>query len=215
MARVESNVPDDNIPPKETKESPWTEALKTIALSAVLAFGIRTFVAEARYIPSGSMEPTLLIGDEPTGDLDRKSAEEILGPDDAPHYTKSSDILEVWFDSGSTFWHVLRGQHPEGYHADGPEADPHPVGSADGQGARRYPKRPTLSTAAMVETLGIRRVKPSVVLSPTAQPTSKTPAMTRRVQVITSSPPPSCRCRVRWARPGSATTSLSLARGCN
>ena len=38
--------------------------------------------------------------------------EQILGAADAPHYTKSSDILEVWFDSGSTFWHVLRGQHP-------------------------------------------------------------------------------------------------------
>ena len=53
----------------------------------------------------------------------RASAEEILGADDAAHYTKSSDILEVWFDSGSTFWHVLRNQHPEGFHADGPEAD--------------------------------------------------------------------------------------------
>lgn len=39
------------------------EALKTIALSALLAFGIRTFVAEARFIPSGSMLPTLEIDD--------------------------------------------------------------------------------------------------------------------------------------------------------
>ncbi len=53
----------------------------------------------------------------------RVTAEEILGAADAPHYTKSSDILEVWFDSGSTFWHVLRGTHPEGHHAQGPEAD--------------------------------------------------------------------------------------------
>jgi len=53
----------------------------------------------------------------------RATAEEILGPDDAPHYSKSSDILEVWFDSGTTFWHVLRGQHPGGWHATGPEAD--------------------------------------------------------------------------------------------
>jgi signal peptidase I len=44
-------------------ENPWVEGLKTIVLSAVLAFGIRTFVAEARYIPSGSMLPTLQIND--------------------------------------------------------------------------------------------------------------------------------------------------------
>ncbi|WP_395704158.1 isoleucine--tRNA ligase, partial [Aquabacterium sp.] len=58
----------------------------------------------------------------------RVTAEEILGPTDAPHYTKSSDILEVWFDSGSTFWHVLRGTHQNlhgslGHHDEGPEAD--------------------------------------------------------------------------------------------
>jgi signal peptidase I len=44
-------------------ENPWIEALKTIGLSAVLAVGIRTYVAEARFIPSGSMEPTLAIDD--------------------------------------------------------------------------------------------------------------------------------------------------------
>jgi isoleucyl-tRNA synthetase len=53
----------------------------------------------------------------------RVTPEQILGADDAAHYTKSSDILEVWFDSGSTFQHVLRGTHPEGHHAQGPEAD--------------------------------------------------------------------------------------------
>ena len=53
----------------------------------------------------------------------RVTPEQILGAEDAPQYTKSSDILEVWFDSGSTFWHVLRGQHPEGFHQNGPEAD--------------------------------------------------------------------------------------------
>jgi isoleucyl-tRNA synthetase len=53
----------------------------------------------------------------------RATTEQILGADDAPHYSKSSDILEVWFDSGSTFWHVLRGQHPGGWHPEGPEAD--------------------------------------------------------------------------------------------
>ncbi len=53
----------------------------------------------------------------------RVTAEDILGPGDAPHYSKSSDILEVWFDSGSTFFHVLRGTHPEAHHETGPEAD--------------------------------------------------------------------------------------------
>ena len=57
----------------------------------------------------------------------RVTAEEILGAD-APQYTKSTDILEVWFDSGSTFWHVLRGSHAKAYpngasHSQGPEAD--------------------------------------------------------------------------------------------
>ena len=53
----------------------------------------------------------------------RVSTEQILGPEDAPHYNKSTDILEVWFDSGSTFWHVLRGTHPSEHHHHGPEAD--------------------------------------------------------------------------------------------
>lgn len=44
-------------------ENPWVEGLKTVGLSVVLAIGIRHFVAEARYIPSGSMEPTLQIND--------------------------------------------------------------------------------------------------------------------------------------------------------
>ncbi len=53
----------------------------------------------------------------------RVTAEDILGADDAPHYTKSTDILEVWFDSGSTFQHVLRGSHAGAHHDSGPEAD--------------------------------------------------------------------------------------------
>ncbi len=39
------------------------EGVQTLGLSIILALGIRTFVAEARYIPSGSMEPTLEIND--------------------------------------------------------------------------------------------------------------------------------------------------------
>ncbi len=43
--------------------------------------------------------------------------------DDAPLYTKSSDILEVWFDSGTTHTTVLKGSHPGSGHDSGPEAD--------------------------------------------------------------------------------------------
>ena len=53
----------------------------------------------------------------------RMTAEEVLGAEDAVHYTKSTDILEVWFDSGSTFWHVMRGTHGSMHHDEGPEAD--------------------------------------------------------------------------------------------
>jgi isoleucyl-tRNA synthetase len=58
----------------------------------------------------------------------RVKAEDILAPSEAAHYTKSTDILEVWFDSGSTFSHVLRGSHKDAYarpphHEQGPEAD--------------------------------------------------------------------------------------------
>ncbi len=49
-------------------------------------------------------------------------AAEWLGAD-AEAYAKSNDILDVWFDSGSTFSHVLRGSHPDQHHDTGPEAD--------------------------------------------------------------------------------------------
>jgi len=51
------------------------------------------------------------------------SAESIIGEQDARHYTKSNDILEVWFDSGTTHTTVLKGSHPGSGHDSGPEAD--------------------------------------------------------------------------------------------
>ncbi|HTH80436.1 MAG TPA: class I tRNA ligase family protein, partial [Ramlibacter sp.] len=42
---------------------------------------------------------------------------------DAPNYTKSSDILEVWFDSGTTHTTVLKKSHAGAGHDSGPEAD--------------------------------------------------------------------------------------------
>nr|WP_312372726.1 isoleucine--tRNA ligase [Delftia acidovorans] len=53
----------------------------------------------------------------------RVTAEDILGAEEAVRYTKSTDIVEVWFDSGSTFWHVMRGTHADMHHDQGPEAD--------------------------------------------------------------------------------------------
>ncbi len=46
-----------------------------------------------------------------------------VGAPDADQYSKSSDILEVWFDSGTTHTTVLKGSHPGSGHPDGPEAD--------------------------------------------------------------------------------------------
>ena len=48
-----------------TKQPPrfWVEALQTAGLSIALAFGIRQFVAEARVVPTGSMQPTIEIND--------------------------------------------------------------------------------------------------------------------------------------------------------
>ena len=53
----------------------------------------------------------------------KATTESILGAADAEHYTKSSDILEVWFDSGTTHTTVLKGSHPGSGHEDGPETD--------------------------------------------------------------------------------------------
>ena len=40
----------------------------------------------------------------------KATAESIIG-DDAPNYIKSTDILDVWFDSGTTHDHVLKHSH--------------------------------------------------------------------------------------------------------
>lgn len=62
MSSIPNQEPQKQHPPQE-QENTWVEGIKTIGLSIVLALGIRTFVAEARYIPSGSMLPTLEIND--------------------------------------------------------------------------------------------------------------------------------------------------------
>jgi isoleucyl-tRNA synthetase len=59
-------------------------------------------------------------------------AAELLG-DEAGQYDKISDTLDVWFDSGTTHWHVLRGSHDIG-HATGPRADLYLEGSDQHRG---------------------------------------------------------------------------------
>ncbi|MEM8808344.1 MAG: signal peptidase I [Cyanobacteria bacterium P01_G01_bin.38] len=47
----------------QKQQNLWIESLQTIGLSLFIALGMRQFVAEARYIPTGSMEPTLQVND--------------------------------------------------------------------------------------------------------------------------------------------------------
>jgi signal peptidase I len=55
--------PESDLAAAPKVENPWVETFKTIGLSVVLALGVRSFVADSRYIPSGSMLPTLQIDD--------------------------------------------------------------------------------------------------------------------------------------------------------
>lgn len=59
--------PTSTSSPKKTpspEENFWLEFGKTLVTAVLLALGIRTFVAEARYIPSESMVPTLKVKDK-------------------------------------------------------------------------------------------------------------------------------------------------------
>lgn len=64
MSRVPNQASNNNNSRQE-REGSWVGELgRTIGLSIILALGIRTFVAEARWIPSESMVPTLKINDK-------------------------------------------------------------------------------------------------------------------------------------------------------
>ncbi len=63
MSRVPNQV--SNNKSQQEPEGSWIGELgRTVALSIILALGIRTFIAEARWIPSESMVPTLKINDK-------------------------------------------------------------------------------------------------------------------------------------------------------
>lgn len=48
---------------KAARKGGWGETVKTVVYAGLIALGIRTFAYEPFNIPSGSMEPTLLVGD--------------------------------------------------------------------------------------------------------------------------------------------------------
>ena len=52
----------------------------------------------------------------------RLDPKDVLG-DEAANYVKSNDTLDVWFDSGTTHYHVLHGSHKGSGHDVGPDAD--------------------------------------------------------------------------------------------
>ncbi len=62
----------------------------------------------------------------------KMDAAELLG-EEAGQYDKIADTLDVWFDSGTTHWHVLRGSHSIG-HETGPRADLYLEGSDQHRG---------------------------------------------------------------------------------
>ena len=62
----------------------------------------------------------------------RLDAAELLGAE-AADYDKVTDTLDVWFDSGTTHWHVLRDSHQLG-HTEGPRADLYLEGSDQHRG---------------------------------------------------------------------------------
>lgn len=55
--------PDRDTEAGETSAGAFMETLRTVVIAVLIALGVRTFAYEPFNIPSGSMEPTLLIGD--------------------------------------------------------------------------------------------------------------------------------------------------------
>ncbi len=61
--KPQETAQDDSLEPPMTAREEWSEFFKTAMIAIVLALLIRTFLLEPFNIPSGSMKPTLRIGD--------------------------------------------------------------------------------------------------------------------------------------------------------
>ncbi|GAB4391034.1 MAG: signal peptidase I [Kiloniellaceae bacterium] len=59
----EEKTPQGKAKESEQSGSAWMETLRTVVIAVLIAVGVRTFAYEPFNIPSGSMEPTLLVGD--------------------------------------------------------------------------------------------------------------------------------------------------------
>jgi len=134
--------PTQTPPPRENV---GLEILKTLGLSVILAFGIRTFVAEARYIPTKSMVPTLQVNDRlivdkvsyhfknpQRGDIvvftPPDEAPVVCGGQQAPSSTKDAYIKRVVALPGETFEVrqgrvYINGQALDEEYLDGPSND--------------------------------------------------------------------------------------------
>lgn len=63
MAESQVGAPTQSDAPPQARRSTWRELPMLVLIAFVLALLLKTFVVQAFYIPSASMEPTLQIGD--------------------------------------------------------------------------------------------------------------------------------------------------------
>src|SRR6185437_15081619 len=61
---IMATVPHNGTPSVQSRIRGWTRTVFDIAVILLLVTAAKTAIAEPYYVPSGSMEPTLLIGDE-------------------------------------------------------------------------------------------------------------------------------------------------------
>jgi signal peptidase I len=61
--RVEEQATQSVPEPRRRRRSPWLEWVLVVLLAALFAAGLRTFVVQTFFVPSGSMLPTLQVGD--------------------------------------------------------------------------------------------------------------------------------------------------------
>lgn len=97
-------------PPKAAETEPrwrrlWTSQrgnLRVLIIALVLAFLVRVCIAEPRYIPSNSMEPTLLVGDRLIVDkLSYRWRSPQFG--DVVVFTPPPQLLNYGYDQGQAF----------------------------------------------------------------------------------------------------------------